>query len=81
MNNEHLTWAELKEACNKIPESQLNEPVRWWGDERGGKINYTKPLKEDMVMTDEGWEPKQYQESENDYTEEMPKGYLVLYTD
>jgi len=88
MKNEHLTWAELKEACNKIPESQLNEPVRWWGEERGGCINRVDIQIEDMVMTDEGWEPKSVQEVDKWTTQEdidsmktIPKGHLVLITD
>lgn len=88
LTNEHLTWAELKEACNKIPEAQLNEPVRWWGEERGGKVNSVYPLHEDYVSGEEGWEPKSIQEVDEFQSQEdidnmvtMPKGFFVLSTD
>jgi len=87
-NQKAATWAELKAFCNEIPDQFLSEQVRWWGDERGGIINLCSKIEEDMICTEEGWEPRSVYDDEDTYTQEeikkMPvllKGAPVLFTD
>lgn len=85
MQRKSMTWAELKEAVNKLPEENLQQPVRWWGNERGGVISYVNLLDEDYVCDDEGWQPKScfegVPEDEYEVNEELLKGSPVLMTD
>lgn len=88
MANTVITWDQLKEFCNRIPERFLSEPVRWWGDELGGIIGGGMILDEDYVKTDEGWEPKSVQEvtrwttqEDIDKMETLQAGTPVLQTD
>lgn len=80
-----LTWQELKDFCNKLPELQLKKHVHWWGEERGGKMNAVIQLQEDFVTTDEGIEPLSVQDEPDDgfepYPITHPKGTPILETD
>lgn len=87
-NEKDYTWKELKEFINQLPEEVLDLPVRWWGDERGGKIHKAECLKEEYAMNDEGWQPKSVLEPDDFTTQEeideypsMPKGSPILHTD
>lgn len=42
-----FTWADLKRIANEIPEERLSNEVKWWGEERGGKISGVQTLEED----------------------------------
>lgn len=45
IKEKHMTFQQLKNAIDKLTPEQLAEPVRWWGDERGGTIE-----KEDLQL-------------------------------
>lgn len=88
MSKEKLSWKELKDFANSLPEEVLEQDVKWWGDERGGTLVNTHKLEEDYVCTDEGWEPKSVHESYESYSkediEDMPqlaKGTPILWAD
>lgn len=59
-NKKHLTWRQIKTFLDNYG-FDLDTPVRWMGDERGGicvsveTINATHH--EDLYITDEGIEP------------------------
>jgi hypothetical protein len=80
-----LTWRELKEFINALPDEQLSNSVIWWGEERGGIINTVFVLEEDYVRTEEGCEPLSVQEPLEEGDEELQvilkKGYPILSTD
>lgn len=84
-----FTWADLKKACNELPDEFLNEEVMWWGDERGGTIHKVRLLDCEMVCTEEGWEQKTAIEEDTEmYPPEdiaalplLKIGHPVLYTE
>lgn len=77
------TWRELKEKINSIDEKHLDQPVRWWGDERGGLVYSLQELDEEYLKSDEGWEPVSAYEDDNpeDYPDRMQAGSPVLFVD
>jgi len=82
-----LTWAELKEFVNNLPEEALTEHVRWWGEDRGGIINNVGCLEEDYFNpSGDGMEPVSEYESEPETIEDnqdtiLDKGTPILFTD
>jgi hypothetical protein len=79
-----ITWKELKEFCNSLPETELEKPVQWWGEEISGKVVKAHQLEEDYVTTDYGCEPASVQEYEDDddpYEVTHPKGTPMLEMD
>lgn len=84
----YLTFQKLKDFCNGLTDEQLSEPVRWWGDERGGKVVSAQVLDEDFYRTDEYVTPEsemdwdEYDEEDKaDITVAMKKGTPILYVD
>ena len=78
------TWKQLKEFCNSLPENELEKEVVWWGEERGGSIDFADQLSEDYVITDYGCEPasvQEYETWEEPYEIAYPKGTPILHTD
>lgn len=54
-----MTYADLKEALSKLNDTQLQQEVRWWGDETGGKIERFDILEEEYISVDnEPMEPR-----------------------
>lgn len=51
------TWADLKVFANSLNGEQLAMPLRWWGEERGGKVTSIAALEEDYVSDEEGYSP------------------------
>ncbi len=81
---EKFTWADLKKFVNELPEQELSKEVIWWGEERGGNINFAECLAEDYVITDYGSEPLSVQEEPEDGEEweiAYKKGTPILHTD
>lgn len=88
MSKEKLSWQELKDFVNSLPDEVLEQDVRWWGDERGGTLVNTHKLEEDYICDDEGWQPKSVFDNDDTYTkeeiEDMPlleKGTPILWAD
>ena len=84
MRKKKFTWADLKKFANKLPPKELKKEVIWWGEERGGKIDFANQLDEDFVETDYGCEPASVQEYEKDeepYPLAYRKGTPILHTD
>lgn len=52
-----MNYRNLKEAIDHMTEDQLDRPVLWWGEERGGVIGKITVLQEDYVDFGEGFEP------------------------
>jgi hypothetical protein len=81
----YITWGELKEFCNKLPDSQLKKHIHWWGEEKGGSVSRVYQLPEDFVTTDYGLEPLSVQEppeeGEDQYSVTHPKGTPILEVD
>ena len=81
------TWADLKAFANTLTDEQLNNPIRWWGDERGGIDATFGVLEEDYVFGEEGYSPKSSYDEEylNDLLEDsstvMIKGTPMIYVD
>ena len=42
-NPKELTWRELKDFINALPEEQLDATVIYWGEEEGGVIGSALP--------------------------------------
>lgn len=86
-----LTWRELRNFSNHLPEERLDDPVIWWGDERGGVINGVETLKENYYDQGEGFcgeedclkygEQKTAEELLEDCDKMLQKGTPILYTD
>lgn len=77
-----LTWKQLKEFCNGLPESELEKLVIWTDEEEGGRIVSVEQLEEDYVQTDYGCEPasvQEYEEGEEEYPVCLTKGSPILY--
>ena len=84
VKSKKFTWGTLKKFINKLPESELKKEVNWWGEERGGKINFAHTLEEDYVITDYGCEPasvQEYEDGEEPYPIAYKKGTPILNTD
>lgn len=68
-----------------MPESEMSNPVRWWGEERGGTVKNIYYLEELFVSTDEGFQPISVFEGEEEGYEEdavqLPKGHPILNVD
>lgn len=81
------TWADLKVFVNSLNEEQLLHPIRWWGEERGGKVTSISALPEDYISDGEGYSPKSSYDNETlaDALEAdepiMVKGTPMLYMD
>lgn len=83
MKSKSMTWGKLKEFANSLNETQLQEPVRWWGEERGGLIGSAYQLEEDYVVGDESVDPKSTYDNPEDYEdyEVFDKGTPILGAD
>ena len=79
------TWADLKEFANSLSDEQLDNPVIWWGDERGGKFSSADTLKEDYVNeSGEGVEPIYLYKGDEDFENiqvVLKKGTPILQDD
>lgn len=88
-NRKVFTWGKLKEFVNSIPEKELELPVNWWGDERGGEIENASLLEADYVLIDEYYELASDVKNEYDTEEEfndsisgkLNKGTPILWVD
>lgn len=79
--NKQLTWQELKDFVNKLTHEQLNDVVRFWGEEIGGIIDSVEQLPEDFVETDYGMEPasvQEYEEGDEHCEVILPKGTPIF---
>jgi hypothetical protein len=78
-----MTFLELKQRLESLTPEQLAEPVRWWGDERGGTIDDLHVLDEEYVNVGDGFEPRSTAnvEHEDDITATLPAGTPTLVTD
>lgn len=82
-----MTYAELKAKLDTFTPEQLAAEVRWWGDERGGRIERVDLLDEPWVQTGEGFEPfSSYSDdpdmvAELDGAETLPTGTPILAVD
>lgn len=47
-----ITWQELKDFCNGLPQDQLNKKVIWVGEDSSGTLVSVEKLTEDVVN---GW--------------------------
>jgi hypothetical protein len=85
MNTEKsISWKELKDFANSLPEEELSKAVVWMGEERGGRIGLAECMDEDYVQTDYGVEPasvQEYEEGDEHYPTIYKKGTPILYTD
>ena len=82
--NKSFTWKDLKDFCNQLPEEELNNTVKWWGEERGGNVLLADRLDEDFVQTDYGCEPasvQEYEEGQDPYPVVFKKGTPILSID
>ncbi len=83
----HLIWKDLKEFVNSLDEKFLEEPVRWWGDDRGGIVSSLDILEEDYLTGDEGFYPESTWESDEEFGDEfkdelgLVKGTPILWVD
>lgn len=80
-----ITWQQLKDFCNALPEEQLDKTVIWWGEEQGGDVASVYTLSEDFVTTDYGCEPLSAQdpvgEDEEPWEVSHPKGTPIISVD
>ena len=80
-----ITWAQLKDFCNKLPALQLKKHVHWWGEEKGGEVYKVFQLPEDYCTTDYAIEPFSVQDKPEDgddpYPITHPKGTPILEVD
>lgn len=78
-----MTFKDLKTALDRATPEQLSKPVLWWGEERGGVINFIFSLDEDYGKDNYGYHPLSSYDEEykEDIIEILPKGTLVLSTD
>lgn len=51
------TWQDIKDFANSLADHQLELPVIWWGEEKGGKVAGLTILQEDYYAGDEFLEP------------------------
>lgn len=79
------TLGELKTALDALSVEQLMQPVRWCGEERGGKIDTMWVLTEDHVNpSGDGLEPVSTYKDEPEAIEaetRTPAGTVILLTD
>ena len=82
-----LTWQQLKEFCNKIPEQFLTNEVSVIGEERGFDIEIAETLEEDYYQDDYAFQPVSvFDDTDGEVFEDMgyditPKGSPFLYID
>lgn len=89
MSKQALTYAQLKEAIDKMTPEQLMQPVVWSGDERGGYVKEVWEAAEDWIGDSsdaESWMPrtdamKHDPESYADAEVTLPKGTVHLMVD
>src|SRR4051812_26312871 len=76
-----LTWKDIKELLSHVNEEQLNQPVRWWGDGRGGRLHDANVLDEDYVSDGEAYGPRSEFDPESIDEEQpvVPKGTVMLW--
>lgn len=86
--DKEITWRELKEFVNKLPEILLDDEVIYWGEEKGGTVNSLMCLEEDYTnVSDEYWEPVSVYKGDKDYEDDipdsplLPKGTPIIYID
>lgn len=61
-------WQDLKEFCNSLTEEQLEYPVIWTGEDRGGYVSFADCMEEDYINpSGEGSEPLSAYKGEEDY--------------
>lgn len=83
IKEKHMTFQQLKDAIDKLSPEQLAQPVRWWGDERGGTIDDLHVTDEEYVNIGEGFEPRSMADID-EWTEiraTLPAGTPTLVTD
>ena len=88
-NHKPITLQELYDRLDALRPSltpeQLAEPVRWWGDDRGGEVLAVDVLPEEHITVGEGYEPrslfKDDQPDEIDILGRVPKGAVLLRVD
>lgn len=82
-----FTWADLKKIVNKMPAKLLKGEVRWWGEEKGGTVQYVHILEEDYHDDgDVGTMPKSImlenlEPGEDEYDLVFEKGTHILNVD
>lgn len=54
-----MTFRQLRDQLNALPDESLDYKVQWCGEERGGAIGKVWILEEDHVNpSGDGWEPR-----------------------
>jgi hypothetical protein len=67
-NEKKMTWRQLRDFCNSVPEEFINKNVHWVGEERGGIVKYAECFEEDMINpSGEGIEPVSAYTSDTDF--------------
>ena len=76
------TYRDLQNFLSGLTESQLEQPVKCWGEYREGSISGADVLEEDYISpTSEGLEPRSAYADESEYDEEPTvheKGTVLL---
>lgn len=69
-----FTWRDVKEIVDGLPNEMLNETVTWWGDGRGGKVDFIRILGEDFYSYGE------YEKPESNFANESEKeGWMLSF--
>lgn len=83
-----ITLKDLRDMLNNIPEVNLNQPIRWWGEYKGGNVVSITQLNEDFINpSGDGCEPVSvYIDNDEDFDPEsehieLPKGSIMFDVD
>ena len=76
-----LTWQDIKELVNSLNEEQLQQEVRWWGEESGGSVSDANILNEDYLSDGVSYAPKSEMLPDDIDEDEpiFPKGTVMLW--
>lgn len=92
MQNNFENLGQLKNFINSLSEDELKQPLRFWGEEIGGRISSAEILNDDYINpSGEGVEPRspylpggEYHEPGEDYQDEpivIQKGTVMFWID
>lgn len=78
-NEKNIIWQDVKEFVNSLNEEQLQQPMRYWGEEKAGGIFAISILQEDFINpSGECVEPSSTYEFDEDEPIVYPKGTILL---
>jgi hypothetical protein len=89
MSKKAITYADLKSKLDALTPEQLEQPVVWSGDERGGHVKYVWTAEEDWIGEPSDWETclprseamKMDAESYSEASVMIPQGAVHLMVD